>query len=85
MNKRNKPGVKKAAPGATQDAYISFNKDEWAALQKLGFRERWAYMQLKWMANFKTGMLGNFLKQRLTYQDIAHYETIVLHQELFHL
>jgi len=55
--------------------YISFNKDEWIALQKLGFRERWAYMQLKWMASFKTGMLGNYRKQKVTFQDIANLVT----------
>lgn len=32
-------------------------------------------MQLKWLANFKTGMVGNFRKQRLTYQDIANLVT----------
>ncbi|HYW57451.1 MAG TPA: hypothetical protein VE934_10845 [Polaromonas sp.] len=71
MNTRNRSTTRKTAPTAARDAYISFNKDEWAALQKLGFRERWAYMQFKWLANFKTGMVGNFRKQRLTYQDIA--------------
>jgi hypothetical protein len=61
----------KTPQGKKRKAYVSCNHDEWDALQKLGFRERWAYMQLKWMANFKTGMLGNFRKQKLTYQDIA--------------
>lgn len=75
MDPRNKPIARKASPLAARDAYISFNKDEWAALQKLGFRERWAYMQFKWLANFKTGMVGNFRRQRLTYQDIANLVT----------
>ena len=64
-----------AKPAKEGTAYISFNRDEWAALQKLGFRERWAYAQLKWLANFKTGMVGNFRKQRLSYQDIANLVT----------
>jgi hypothetical protein len=55
----------------TRDVYVSFNRDEWAALLQLGFRERWCYMQMKWLANFKTGMVGNFRKQKLSYQDIA--------------
>ncbi len=64
--------AKPKAPAAeTREVYVSFNRDEWAALQQLGFRERWCYMELKWLANFKTGMVGNFRKQRLTYQDIA--------------
>lgn len=67
--------AKKTATGETRDAYVSFNKDEWDALQKLGFRERWAYMQFKWLANFKTGIVGNFRKQRLTFQDIASLVT----------
>lgn len=75
MDKRNRSNAKKAASAPARDVYISFNKDEWVALQKLGFRERWAYMQLKWMANFKTGMVGNFRKQRLAYQDIANLVT----------
>ncbi len=70
-NKTNKP----AKPEGSGPHYISFNPDEWAALQKLGFRERWAYAQLKWMANFKTGMLGKHLSQRLSYQDIANLVT----------
>lgn len=64
-----------AKPAKEGTAYISFNRDEWTALQKLGFRERWAYAQLKWLANFKTGMAGNFRKQRLSYQDIANLVT----------
>lgn len=65
-----------AKPAKEGTAYISFNRDEWAALQKLGFRERWAYAQLKWLANFKTGMAGNFRKQRLSYQDVANLVTV---------
>jgi len=75
MDTRNRSTARKAAPAPARDAYVSFNKDEWAALQKLGFRERWAYMQFKWLANFKTGMVGNFRKQRLTFQDIAKLVT----------
>lgn len=73
-NRTNKKASVKVAKEGT--AYISFNRDEWTALQKLGFRERWAYAQLKWLANFKTGMLGNFRKQRLSYQDIANLVTV---------
>jgi site-specific DNA-methyltransferase (adenine-specific)/adenine-specific DNA-methyltransferase len=35
--------------------YISANEDEWRVLQKLGLRERWLYMEMKWKANFKNG------------------------------
>lgn len=75
MNPKNRSITKKAAPASTSVVYVSIKKDEWAALQKLGFRERWAYMQLKWLGNFETGMVGNFRKQHLTYQDIANLVT----------
>ena len=72
MNSRTKKTTNRTPKPETRDAYVSFNRDEWTALQKLGFRERWAYMQFKWLANFKTGTVGNFRKQCLTYQDIAN-------------
>lgn len=65
-NSRNK-APKKAA----SERYISFNRREWAALQQVGFRERWAYSQLKWLANFTTGVVGDFGKQCVTYTSIA--------------
>lgn len=54
-----------------KEVYISLNLDEIAALEKLGFRERWAYLALKRASNFKTGVLGEFGKQKLSYQAIA--------------
>jgi hypothetical protein len=75
MHNRTRTTATKARAAEARDAYISFNKDEWSALQKLGFRERWAYMQFKWLANFKSGMVGNFRKQRLTFNDIAKLVT----------
>lgn len=51
--------------------YISFNKHESAALRKLGWRERWLYFELKWLANFKTGKAGTFYQQRLTFEQLA--------------
>lgn len=53
-------------------AYISINLGaEMAALEKLGFRERWAYLCCKRKANFKTGVVGKFGNQKLVYGDIA--------------
>jgi hypothetical protein len=65
-----------AAPKATKPksgrvVYISKSKAEHEALLKLGFRERWLYDELKWLANFKTGLVGTFARQKLTYVDIA--------------
>lgn len=54
-----------------EESYISFNFDELAALEKLGFRERWAYIVFKRLANFKTGVVGEYLQQRLSYRAIA--------------
>ena len=55
-----------------KDVYVSINtSDELAALEKLGFRERWAYIRCKKIGNFKTGSVGEFKNQRLTYGDIA--------------
>ena len=76
MANKNTANACKAASPKARNAYVSFNRDEWAALQKLGYRERWAYMQFKWLANFKTGMVGNFRKQRLTYQALADLVTV---------
>jgi len=57
---------------AKKEIYISLNLDEIAALEKLGFRERWAYIAaLKRLANFKTGKVGEFGKQRLSYTAIS--------------
>lgn len=54
-----------------KEVHITFNLDEIAALEKLGFRERWAYMAIKCKANFKTGVFGEYEKQKSSYQAIA--------------
>lgn len=54
-----------------KEVYISLNLDEIAALEKLGFRERWAYIAVKRIANFKTGKVGEFGKQQLSYTAIS--------------
>ena len=51
--------------------YLSFQPDELAALRKLGFRERWAYIELKAISDWKAGTCGEFDKQRSTYKQIA--------------
>ncbi len=54
-----------------KEVYISLNLDEIAALEKLGFRERWAYIALKRMASFKTGTVGEWGRTQLSYTAIA--------------
>ena len=71
---KNKTTAKPKAPTKTEPTkprYVSLNFDELAALEQLGFRERWAYIAFKKLANFKTGMVGVFGKQRLTYVALA--------------
>ena len=75
MKSTNRSTATTTEPAPAIVHYISFNKDEWAALEKLGFRERWAYAQLKWLANFKTGMAGNYRKQKITYTSLAELVT----------
>jgi hypothetical protein len=62
---------KATKPTSGRVVYISKSKAEREALLKLGFRERWLYDELKWLANFKTGLVGTFARQKLTYVDIA--------------
>ena len=57
--------------------YISINvAEEKTKLLLLGFRERWAYLELKGMSNFKTGTCGDFKDQRLSYAQIATLVTV---------
>lgn len=56
--------------------YISFSKDESAALRRLGLRERWLYFELKWRSNFKTGWVGTFGRQALSYLELAEAVTV---------
>lgn len=53
--------------------YVSLSLDELAALEAFSFRERWAYIAWKRIANFKTGVAGKFGKQKLTYGDLARH------------
>lgn len=54
-----------------REVYISVDKDEMATLRLMGWRERWLYMELKWLANFKTGEVGAFGRQCITYEQLA--------------
>lgn len=53
------------------DAYISFNKAETAALAGVCLRSLRVYFELKWLANFRTGVVGAFGRQKLTFEAIA--------------
>lgn len=67
----------KASPAKQKKThYISFNEQELDKLRQLGFRERWAYMEIKGLSNWKTGSCGDFLYQRLSYVQIAALVTV---------
>ena len=51
--------------------YVSHKREECEKLRGLGLRERWLYMELKWIADFTTGVGGRFFSQRLTYEKLA--------------
>lgn len=53
------------------DVYISFNKAETAALARVCLRSLRVYFELKWLANFRTGVVGAFGRQKLTFEAIA--------------
>lgn len=55
--------------------YLSINEQEFERLRQLGFRERWAYMEIKKISNWKTGSCGDYDKQRLSYAQIARLVT----------
>lgn len=70
----NKPTTKtntRPASNGPKELYVSLNMDEFAALEKLGYRERWAYMCYKKVANFHTGEFGEFNNQKLSWVDLA--------------
>ena len=71
-------GANLANPKKTKKTiYISIKvEDEIAKLRLLGFRDRWAYLELKGLSNFKTGACGEFKNQRLSYRSIAALMTV---------
>ena len=57
--------------------YISIKVEvEMAKLRLLGFRDRWAYLELKGLSNFKMGTCGEFKDQRLSYRSSAALMTV---------
>jgi hypothetical protein len=54
-----------------RETYVSLNRNETSLLDQLPFEERWLYVKLKWLANFKTGKIGKFGRRVLTYEKIG--------------
>lgn len=74
MTKKGNPKGATQAPTTAKPkagVYISFNTAETAALQGVCLRSLRVYFELKWLANFKTGAVGKFGRQKLTYEGIA--------------
>ena len=78
-------GISQAAAtaqvGKTEtDVYISFGRMEWAALRQTCLRSQRLYAELKWLANFKTGVVGTFGQQKLSYEGLAQMVAIPVRQ-----
>lgn len=54
-----------------REAYVSIDQDETRILEQLPLAERWLYIKLKWLANFKTGKVGRFGNRILTFASIG--------------
>ena len=54
-----------------REAYVSIDMEETKKLRQLSYRERWLYMELKWLANFKTGKVGRYLNRTIDYAYLA--------------
>lgn len=74
-SKQSRASSKASPAKAKALTYISFNDHELDRLRQLGFRERWAYVELKKISNWKAGTCGEFARQCLSYVQIAKLVT----------
>lgn len=56
--------------------YVSLGFDELDQLQGLGWGERAMYLELKRLANFKTGKVGVFRSQALTWEELGRLVSV---------
>lgn len=56
--------------------YVSLGFHELDLLQKLGWGERAMYLELKRMANFKTGQVGVFRSQALSWEELGRLVSV---------
>lgn len=54
-----------------REAYVSLDRDEMNALRQLGWRHRWMYLELKWLASFRTAEVGRFGRQKITFEQLS--------------
>ncbi len=71
VTKKNPVVDKPTDKPKVKNPYVSFSKAETEALRAVCLRSFRLYFELKWLANFKTGMLGTFGKQKITYEYLA--------------
>lgn len=55
----------------TAKRYLSLSFHEHDLLQGLGWGERAMYLELKRVSNFKTGQVGVFLSQKLSWEELG--------------
>jgi hypothetical protein len=63
-----------------REPYVSIDRDERDILRSLSHRERALYMELKWLADFKTGAVKKFGKRVVSYQMLADLITVPARQ-----
>jgi hypothetical protein len=73
--KGQRSGSKPANKEQKRPNYVNLNIHELTALDLVGFRERWAYVRLKEICDWKAGVCGEHGDQRLSYVDIASMVT----------
>jgi len=54
-----------------RERYISLSRREYEALKLVSPQDRAHYADLKWVAHFKTGIVGEFMKEILTYEKLC--------------
>lgn len=62
------------------EPYVSISKSEWTVLRQVCQRSFRLYAELKWLANFKTGVVGTFRNQQLTYEGLAEMVSLPVRQ-----
>lgn len=63
-----------------KEPYVSIDRDERDTLRTLSHRERALYMELKWLADFKTGAVKKFGRRVVTYQMLAELISVPARQ-----
>lgn len=77
---KNRATASAQTGGATGETYVSISKTEWAVLRRMCLRSFRLYVELKWLANFKTGVVGTFKNQQLTYEGLAEMVSLPVRQ-----